>query len=63
MIKTDMNNIVDDEQNKRVVKNIGMGRYGLPEEISEAAAYLASDRAAYTTGTVIEIHVSMLSLF
>ncbi len=61
MIKTDMNNIVDDEQNKRVVKNIGMGRYGLPEEISEAAAYLASDRAAYTTGTVIEIHGSMVS--
>jgi len=61
MIKTDMNGIVDDEQNDRVVKNIGMKRYGLPEEVAEAVAYLVSDKAAYTTGAVIEIHGSMIS--
>lgn len=61
MISTDMNGIVDEEQNKRVTKNIGMGRYGMPEEIAGAVAYLASDEAAYTTGAVIEIHGSMES--
>lgn len=61
MVNTDMNGIVSEEQNKRVTKNIGMGRYGLPEEVAGAVAYFASDEAAYTTGAVIEIHGSMES--
>ena len=32
-----------------------MGRLGLPEEIAEAVAYLASDAAAFVTGTVLVI--------
>jgi 2-keto-3-deoxy-L-fuconate dehydrogenase len=32
-----------------------MGRLGTPEEIAEAVAYLASDRAAFVTGTVLVI--------
>lgn len=32
-----------------------MGRLGTPEEIAEAVAYLASDRAAFATGTVFVI--------
>lgn len=32
-----------------------MGRLGTPEEIAEAVAYLASDRAAFVTGTVFAI--------
>ena len=32
-----------------------MGRLGLPEEIAEAVAYLASDAAAFVTGTALVI--------
>jgi 2-keto-3-deoxy-L-fuconate dehydrogenase len=32
-----------------------MGRLGLPEEIADAVAYLASDAAAFVTGTVLVI--------
>ena len=32
-----------------------MGRLGLPEEIAEAVAYLASDAAAFVTGTTLVI--------
>lgn len=61
MIATEMTNIVDVSQNERVAKNIGMKRYGKPEEIAGAVVYLASPNASYTTGTVIEIHGSMES--
>jgi 2-keto-3-deoxy-L-fuconate dehydrogenase len=32
-----------------------MGRLGLPEEIADAVAYLASDAAAFVTGTTLVI--------
>jgi NAD(P)-dependent dehydrogenase (short-subunit alcohol dehydrogenase family) len=32
---------------------IPMGRYGVPDEIAELAAFLVSDRAAYITGEII----------
>jgi NAD(P)-dependent dehydrogenase (short-subunit alcohol dehydrogenase family) len=32
-----------------------LGRTGSPDEIAEAAAYLASDRSRYTTGAVLEV--------
>ncbi|WUX69768.1 SDR family oxidoreductase [Streptomyces sp. NBC_01429] len=32
-----------------------LGRIGTPEDIAEAAAYLASSRARWTTGTVLSV--------
>ena len=32
-----------------------LGRLGTPEEIAEAVAYLASDRAGFVTGTVLVV--------
>jgi len=35
---------------------IPLGRFGRPDEVAEAVAFLASDRAAYISGTVLHVH-------
>ena len=37
------------------LRHIPLGRMGLPEEISAAVVYLASDEAAYTTGQILTV--------
>ncbi|MBE6008440.1 MAG: SDR family oxidoreductase [Lachnospiraceae bacterium] len=37
------------------IKHIPLGRMGLPEEIANAAVFLASDESAYTTGQILTI--------
>ncbi len=43
------------EQKKALVKKIPMRRVGRPEEVAAAAAFLASSRAGYITGSVLKI--------
>lgn len=38
-----------------VVRRTPMARLGVPEEVAEAAVYLASDAASYTTGAVLAV--------
>lgn len=61
MIDTSLDSVMSPEQIEKVTDNIGMGRYGTPDEVAGAVAYLASESATYTTGTVIEIHGAMKS--
>ncbi|MEF3311642.1 glucose 1-dehydrogenase [Paenibacillus sp. GYB004] len=37
------------------VSNMRMGRYAQPEEMAEAVAFLASDKASYMTGSIVTI--------
>jgi 3-oxoacyl-[acyl-carrier protein] reductase len=37
-------------------KQIPMGRFGKPEEVADAVAFLASPQAGYITGNVISIN-------
>ena len=37
------------------LRHIPLGRIGLPEEISEAVCYFASDASAYTTGQILTV--------
>ena len=49
-VNTPMQDRLSDEFKAYMRSTIPMGRYAEPEEIGEAVAFLASDRAAYVTG-------------
>jgi 3-oxoacyl-[acyl-carrier protein] reductase len=40
---------------------IPLGRYGKPEEYADVVAFLASERAAYLTGSVIRVDGGLIS--
>ena len=42
------------------IKQIPLGRYGAPEEVANLAVFLASEKAAYITGTTIQVDGGML---
>lgn len=52
-IRTDMTKDLDEAQLKAMIP---MGRFGIPEEVAEAVAFLASEKASYVTGTVINVN-------
>ena len=52
-IDTDMTSSLPQDELKRLVP---MGRFGRPEEVAAAVAFLASAEAAYITGEVININ-------
>jgi 3-oxoacyl-[acyl-carrier protein] reductase len=47
--------ISTEEVNRKRTKEIPLGRFGKPEEFGDLVAFLASERAAYITGTAIQI--------
>jgi glucose 1-dehydrogenase len=50
----------DAKLNDRILAEIPMGRWGKPEEVAQLALYLASDDAAYVTGSTYFIDGGML---
>lgn len=50
----------DAKLNNRILAEIPMGRWGKPEEVAQLAVYLASDAAAYVTGSTHFIDGGML---
>ncbi|HEX2444679.1 MAG TPA: SDR family oxidoreductase [Vicinamibacterales bacterium] len=44
-----------EEQRKRAIATIPLGRYGEPDEFGRAAAFLLSDAAGYITGATLQV--------
>ena len=50
----------DQKLNDQILAEIPLGRWGKPEEVAQLAVYLASDAAAYVTGSTFFIDGGML---
>ena len=50
----------DPELNRQILSEIPLGRWGKPEEVAQLAVYLASDDAAYITGSTHFIDGGMM---
>ena len=57
-IETDMTKDLNEEELKKMVP---AGRFGKPEEVAELVGFLASDKAGYITGEVININGGLYS--
>jgi NAD(P)-dependent dehydrogenase (short-subunit alcohol dehydrogenase family) len=44
------------EKQDSIVAQIPLGRVGLPEDVANAALYLASDEASYVTGICLDVN-------
>jgi len=58
-IDTDMTRVLPEEQKTKLLERIPLGRLGRSEDIADAVAYLASERAAYVTGTTLHVNGGM----
>ncbi len=59
-IDTDMTRSLAEAQKQALLANVPLGRFGRPEEVAAAALFLASEGAAYVTGSTIHVNGGML---
>jgi 3-oxoacyl-[acyl-carrier protein] reductase len=58
-IDTDMTASLPDDYKTKLLAQIALERLGLPQEIADAVAFLASDRASYITGNTLHVNGGM----
>ena len=59
-IETDMTDKLSEKIREQMNAQIPLGRFGKPEYVAKAAAFLASDDAAYITGQVLNVDGGMV---
>jgi acetoacetyl-CoA reductase len=55
-VQTDMVMAIREDVREKIVSEIPAGRLAMPEEIADAVAFLASENAAYITGTNLSVN-------
>jgi 3-oxoacyl-[acyl-carrier protein] reductase len=55
-IETEMTKKIKEEQQREIKKNIPLDRFGTPQDVAEAVAFLASEEAGYITGQVLSVN-------
>jgi acetoacetyl-CoA reductase len=55
-VQTDMVMAIREDVREKIVAEIPAGRLAMPEEVADAVAFLASEKAAYITGTNLAVN-------
>lgn len=55
-ITTDMTDVLTDEQKEAILRNIPLEKLGEPQDIADAVAFFASDKAKYITGQTLHVN-------
>ena len=55
-VQTDMVMAIREDVRNKIVSEIPAGRLAMPEEVADAVAFLASDKAGYITGTNLAVN-------
>ena len=58
-IKTPMTDILPEKAKEKLLDNIPMAKMGNPDDVANAAVFLASDEAGYITGQTIHVNGGM----
>jgi 3-oxoacyl-[acyl-carrier protein] reductase len=58
-IDTDMTRALDEDQTAALVRQIPLGRFGQPDDIAAAVAFLCSPQADYITGVTLHVNGGM----
>ena len=58
-IDTDMTRAIEPGQRDRMLELVPLGRFGAPEEVAAAVAFLASPQAGYVTGETLHVNGGM----
>ena len=59
-IDTAMTQALSDEQRQALLPNIALGRLGSAQDVADAVAFLASERAGYITGQTLHVNGGMI---
>src|SRR4051794_12991699 len=59
-IETDMTGVLSDEVRQAILQKIPLSKFGQPDDIAAAVAYLASSEAGYITGQVLAVDGGMV---
>ncbi|HEX2478962.1 MAG TPA: 3-oxoacyl-[acyl-carrier-protein] reductase [Geminicoccaceae bacterium] len=58
-IETPMTAALSDDQRRRLLERVPVGRLGTPDDVAAAIGYLASQEAAYVTGQTLHVNGGM----